>query len=328
MLLPTGALTVLLAWSAATVTTCAATKGSVSAAAISELQSVQDEIHELLEGDAHSLSVMRGMLDARADELEGTIVHLQEYEQDLIQRTVSLKQRIQQVHAVQIKLLAKQLNETIPTELKTRQSVESQSPSDSQVQSPKVATISVSDVKEILKGDDILDDTEATLKQWIVRVVEQEVTNARVAAAVKKRKTKNLNKTKPSLKSTICVTPSEGALLLQESLVQHRSPGPPDHLATATVIHELTSPTYTAPPSTENVMANVWWRKYIPEDWEQHLLPQGWQEWNVGLPDSFARLLVSGVSLSFASNYRGGSMGFVALFLYVPIRSYCISSGL
>jgi hypothetical protein len=58
--------------------------------------------------------------------LDGKIVHLQEYEEQLIQRTMTLKERIQQVHAIQVQYIAQQLNDTIATEAKTRQqSVES-----------------------------------------------------------------------------------------------------------------------------------------------------------------------------------------------------------
>jgi hypothetical protein len=179
----------------------------------------------------------------------------------------------------------------------------------------------VSDLKDILRGDDILDDTEATLKQWIVQVVEQEVMNARVAAAVQKiKKEKALNETKQksSLATPICVTPSEGALLLQESLVQHRSSGPPDHLATATIIHELTSPTYTAPPSKDDLMGNVWWRKIHPQDWEEHFLPKGWQEWNVALP----RLIRSSIGTYTYSYFSFASTLLLLFGQLVSIHSF------
>jgi SUN domain-containing protein 1/2 len=64
-----------------------------------------------------------------------------------------------------------------------------------------------------------------------------------------------------------------------------------DHAQAASVVHELTSSTYRPPPLLEEKLENVWWRRYIPEDWERYLLPNGWQEWNTRLPSAVQRVL-------------------------------------
>eukprot|EP00980_Cylindrotheca_fusiformis_P026537 scaffold16380_cov62-Cylindrotheca_fusiformis.AAC.1 len=54
-----------------------------------------------------------------------------------------------------------------------------------------------------------------------------------------------------------------------------------DHAQGGQIVHTLTSPTYSPEPDPEELLGNVWWRKYIPEDWEK-LLPEGWADWNTG----------------------------------------------
>ncbi|KAL3910621.1 MAG: hypothetical protein SGARI_002032 [Bacillariaceae sp.] len=52
----------------------------------------------------------------------------------------------------------------------------------------------------------------------------------------------------------------------------------------AKVVHFMTSDTF-APDEEEATWGDVWWRTYIPEDWENALLPRGWEDWTVkGLP--------------------------------------------
>ena len=153
----------------------------------------------------------------------------------------------------------------------------------------------------------MLDATEATLKQWILMLVEREVMHARVMAMAKKS---NATTTKTS---KTCLTPSNAAQLVQESVLKFdaaRRSGSSDpksvlsttaasstmtvnHLTTATVVHEWTSESYVAPPMEEHLLGHPTWRKHIPQDWETfHVLPEGWEHWNVVMPDAFVRGLV------------------------------------
>jgi SUN domain-containing protein 1/2 len=50
-----------------------------------------------------------------------------------------------------------------------------------------------------------------------------------------------------------------------------------DHARGARVVHLLTSETYE--PPSETTWGDAWWRRYIPQDWESVLLPEGWEEW-------------------------------------------------
>ena len=81
---------------------------------------------------------------------------------------------------------------------------------------------------------------------------------------------------------------------VQQSLNDYANDGigKKDHAQGAKVVHSLTTNTYK--PDVEDALGEVWWRRYIPQDWEE-LLPEGWEDWSVpGLPSYLYHSVVSG----------------------------------
>lgn len=261
---------------------------------VSDLQHVHRDMEKFLNMHTASLEAWRSKYIPLVQQLYEKHMYLSELESDLAMRTNSLQQNVNQINALQLQHLAKQLNETVHMELKTRQSVAND---DTQQPEVPLSGITESAMKEMIAGDVILDTAEASLKQWIVTVVEKDVMQARVAAA-----TAPQNKTRTNnndAKRHKCLTPSDGAQLVQQSLLEHIAPttastsktGPVNHLATAIVVHEWTSDTYTAPPTDQDLLGHASWRKYIPQDWETRWLPHGWHQWNMAMPDALVRSL-------------------------------------
>ena len=276
-----------ITWLLCTIVALAASPVSAMKA---ELQTVQLETEQMLKDHSFGIQDLQTGVGSVLLDLDGQRTSLLAKEQDLIRRTVSLQEMVQQVNDLQLTSLAKQLNETIHTELQSR--VVADDDAQAQQEQQQQQLLSIDDMKESLKADDILEDTEEVLQNWIVTVVEQEVSDVRIAAATATaEKIKKKPSTTPSTSTTTCLTPSDGAQLVQESIVEHRAT-PKNHLEYATVVHEFTTDTYQAPPSSSDLMGNIWWRRYIPADWERLFLPDGWQEWNVGLAPAFYRLMV------------------------------------
>jgi hypothetical protein len=282
----------LLLVSRATASNTAASTTEHPSASVSDLNDMNQDMEKLLNMHSASLEAWRSdYLHPLVKELHDQHLYLSELESDLALRTSSLQQNLHQISALQLQHLAKRLNETVHMELKTRQSVAQE---ETQQPEEPLPGITESAMKELIAGDAILDTAEASLKQWILTVVEKDVIRARVAAALQ-------TMTRPDdTKSGKCLTPSDGAQLVQQSLLERVSPttvstsktDDVNHLATAIVVHEWTSETYTAPPTDEDLLGHAKWRKHIPQDWETRWLPHGWQQWNMAMPDALVRSLV------------------------------------
>ena len=265
---------------------------------VSDLQDMQQGMDQFLQRYVTTLETWRNSYNPLVTQLEDQHTNLLELESDLALRTAALQQKVQHVNARSLEYLAKLLNETVQMELQSRQQTNAQQQQQHQQPLVPLSGISESSMMEMIAGDVILDTAEAALKQWIVIVVEKDVMRARVAAAQQSSKPSNSTTTTTSTK---CLTPSDGAQLVQESILQLKSKaasasasasGPLDRLKTATVVYELTSDTYTAPPTETDLLGHVTWRKHIPQDWEMRWLPKGWQQWNMAMPDTLLRSLV------------------------------------
>jgi hypothetical protein len=280
---------------------------------LSDLNSLQDELEHLIGHQTQGINHLNN-LEQRADELDTKRLGLSQFEESLTTRTKDLERKIQHLHSKQLQLLARNLNQVIKLELLSRES-EDVIPSYS-----ANSTISTSSMENLLQGLIVIEEAKLELRQWIQTVVEAKIQKARVAKAeaqLDRLKAKKLSKIQKMAKKEKlkCLTPSEGAQLVQQTLVEHRSSGPPNHLATATVIHEYTSDTYSPPPASDDLLGNVWWRKFIPEDWEKKLLPEGWEKWNVALPSAFSRFVVSD---SFSISCLSIALSLYLIFPRVP----------
>jgi hypothetical protein len=137
--------------------------------------------------------------------------------------------------------------------------------------------VTLSELKELFKPETILAESEAKVEAFVLGILEEEM------VALKKEWVAANAPDAPEN----CVTPEQALNVVQEALLNHTRDviGIVDHADGATILHEFTSETYTPPPEPSQLLGGVWWRKYIPEDWEL-MLPEGWENWSVGLPQS------------------------------------------
>lgn len=151
----------------------------------------------------------------------------------------------------------------------------------------------------------VLADSEAALEAWLLEImqdeadrVQQEVVDnftfyhatllTQTSLAAHNATVSLASSTTSSSSSSSCVAPSVAAQLVQDAVIRyHRYQGDLaryDHAQHARIVHEHTSPTYRPPPHPSQQLGFAAWRKWIPDDWEQHWLPVRWETWEVRWP--------------------------------------------
>jgi hypothetical protein len=200
---------------------------------------------------------------------------LDNLEKKLVQRTAALEAVIRQANAVQLQYLAWQFNVTLEEELQNRAKLEEKHVDETT--GPNNA-VTLEQLEEQIQPTQILSESETMLKEWIHNVIREEVETFHAETATMAKK--------------CAVTPVDAAQLVQSALTTHMHDGMVDHAQEGQIVHELTSETYVPPAKPNQRLGNVWWRKFIPQDWER-VLPSGWEDWKVGVPLFVAHSLVS-----------------------------------
>lgn len=123
------------------------------------------------------------------------------------------------------------------------------------------------------KKEVLLAESDAEIEKWVQETMEDEIQNL----------LEPLNDTVKLDDGKHCVTPAETATHIHQALTKYALDGIGlfDHARAGSIVHAMTSPTFS-PPKTVT-LEDVWWRRYIPDDWER-LLPRGWENWNAALP--------------------------------------------
>lgn len=143
----------------------------------------------------------------------------------------------------------------------------------------------------------VMEETEIQMRNWIMEVVEEEllVYKGEVLEKPMAIASAATAETNGVGSGNVCPTTGEILGLVQQSLQRYADDGIGlvDHAQQgAKVVHTMTSNTYTPPPLPSQTLGSVWWRSFIPQDWE-NLLPEGWEHWNVGIPSYVYHSLVS-----------------------------------
>lgn len=215
---------------------------------------------------------------------------LEELEKDLVRRTFAVDDLVRQANAVQLKYLASQMNLTIKKELEERESIRNKV-NDQKEEIDVSNAVTLDQLEEQTLPTLIMDESEKQLEAWILNVIEDEIAAYHAEAA-------------EMCSSGKCVTPVEAAQLVQASLSTFANDGVNmvDHAKGATIVYELTSETYVPPNNDpEQQLGNVWWRKYIPQDWER-VLPSKWEEWKIAVPSFLKHSFVSSMRHLFVTS--------------------------
>jgi hypothetical protein len=229
------------------------------------LEGAQELLQQEFPGNADFVSQVDELIE-RSRQLESFHYTVEEKQKE-VDRLVLL------ANVSQLQNLADRLGETLDKEIKLRNAV----PVDSEVvtvdDTNVIATIPMSDLKRRFNTKQFMGESETELKAWVLQIVEEELAAYKEDVLAEKGGNKE------------CPSASDIVQDVQVALTEFSQDGIGliDHAQGGEIVHSMTSPTYTPHPDSSSMLGNVWWRKYIPEDWER-LLPTGWKNWNVAIP--------------------------------------------
>ena len=285
---------------------------------------------ETLESRDRDVEALVTDLSTQIQSLLAEVTVLIEKEEELLLRTIQVDDKIKQANAIQLDYLARLLSETVQEELQIRKdSDEGALPV--QVEDLTHA-IQLVELDHVLNPDRAISLPDTEIENWLLRVVKEEVETYQ---RVQLEATTAIEKTKKSkLLLKKCVSPLEAAHLVHTAVMDFENDfvGMLDHAKMATIVHELTSDTFTPPPRPNELLGQVWWRKYIPVDWER-VLPSGWEGWNVAVPSTIQHFLgaqgaatvppeitLDGSIIPGACWPMNGSRGHVTIRLPYPVK--------
>ena len=246
-----------------------------------DILNLQSLAEDSLRGHSHSVATLESMI-SRLEEVVKKSGELRDRHQRLLLRSKGLGELVNIVNGIQVEALAKQLNETLEKELESRlqavQVVEEASSEEAAVDG-----VPMDALREMLGPDTILEKSNVELEKWALLAIEEEMRNL-----------PQLLKQQSSAVPESCVSATEAAHLVLESLMSHGSDliGRLDHMKGGKVVHELTSEAFEPKPTEREKIGKNPWRRYIPEDWER-LLPDGWEEWSTTIPSVLYEATVS-----------------------------------
>ena len=156
---------------------------------------------------------------------------------------------------------------------------------------------------EHLDTNVILQESEVQMKSFIMQLIKEELNTYKsdimATSTVEVRNDDGQDNTGGGSRvvatSKDCPTTTDTVQKVQQALNVYANDGIGlvDHAQGAQVVHWMTSSTYNPPPKESSTLGSVWWRNYfLAEDWEK-LLPDGWENWNIGIPPYLYNSLVS-----------------------------------
>jgi hypothetical protein len=216
---------------------------------------------------------------------------LEKYQAVVEQKQQEVDTMIRLANARQLDSFIAQINESIGKEIRLRnareKALEHEKDNDDEDDEDNAATVSKKALMKSFETDTIMEDSEQELQEWILSIVKEEIDAYEESLESLKSVEKG------AISTGECATVSDVVHDVQSALTRFSQDGIGmiDHAQGANVVYEMTSPSFMPPSGTSELLGNVWWRKYIPEDWER-LLPAGWEEWDVAIPSFIYHSLV------------------------------------
>ena len=146
--------------------------------------------------------------------------------------------------------------------------------------------ISMESLARAFDKKDLFQTAEQDIEGWIAAIINDQVDTVESQLREAASLSLEVDDTEvATLEDEHCVAAEKAADEVIDALTRFSKDGIglEDHAKGATVIHEMTSPTYTPPPLDEDRLGHGRWRRFIPDDIEDWL-PEGWQDWDVRLP--------------------------------------------
>lgn len=248
---------------------------------------------------------------------------LEEYHAKVDQQQLVVDTMVKLANARQLDYFISQINETIEKEIILRSArdialqheEEYMEEDDDQ---DHVATVSKNAMRKSFEVEKIMEEGEREVQEWIIGIVKEELDAYQESLKSGEHAGASSGK---------CATASDVVHDVQSALTRFSQDGigMVDHAQGASVVYEMTSPSYMPWSETSELLGNVWWRKYIPEDWER-LLPAGWEEWDVAIPSYIYHTLVRAI-MCIEINNLFCCMPALLLILTVIFRSLVVNEG-
>jgi Sad1 / UNC-like C-terminal len=246
-----------------------------------ELLNLYTAAEQAIQHHGQSVQLLVSELTSQIQQLLVETAALRQREEDLVHRTHRLDAKIQQANVMQLDYLADQLSDAVKLELEAREQAV-QMPPARKVENLSGA-LNLNDFDAKLDPERAMATSEPDIENWFIGIAQDEVDLFQYDQSRKTLASATVKGTKPP--SIECMSPMKAALKVHGAIVNYENDvvGMVDHAKGATIVHELTSNSFVPPPQPDELMGNVWWRKYIPSDWER-ALPSGWEGWNVAVP--------------------------------------------
>mmetsp|Transcript_57531 Transcript_57531/g.171575 ORF Transcript_57531/g.171575 Transcript_57531/m.171575 type:complete len:564 (-) Transcript_57531:418-2109(-) len=237
---------------------------------------------------------------------------LEERRNELSDRTAKLEREVRARNAEELQKLWGRLNATMGEELRRRDAMdESRRSVEEEVKRAKEAfgaatlaqedekaprkkgkgdkeneaapAVTLDELAEALDRDAILSPTESDLEAWAA-----ELAAAEFRSHAQSEKTKLDDRRKSREERSKCVDPATAGSLVHSDLRKHSADGVGridyaslENGGSIVYAEGMTSEPYDPRDDLGKVrIGETWWRRYVPEDWEQ-VFPYGWERWMV-----------------------------------------------
>ena len=297
------------------------------------------EVTELLGNDkADDSSILSSTvvddMNQKMVELANSIRHLESLTEQLSEKESKINSILHTVNTRQMESLVERLELTLGRETMLRelevgtrqkqQELVQHDRSEKSLSNDQSVTVddkvTSKNLIERLDTSVIMGKSEEEMETWIFTLIEEEVGRYKkgifdLASQVDTRDRRSDTET-AECPSLITILQN-----VQQALNDHAEDGigMVDHAQGASVVHWLTSKTYSPFTDRSRTLGSVWWNKFIPQDWER-LLPSGWEQLEVGIPSFVYHSLVSGLTVHTISHK---SLLAVCSFYVAVLEPFC-----
>ena len=226
---------------------------------------------------------------------------------EVAKKEAEINTLLQRANALQMKSLVERLQETLERERKLRALKKEKKKQEelfddkgSKKISP-VANVDADIVVEItsdilekrLDTDAIVNESEIEMRKWVLTVMKEELDVFEKNILSKNPQVNISKEDSGNDKTNECPSINTIITKIQQALNNNAQDGigKVDHAQGGSVVHWLTSDTYSPPPTPSQTLGSVWWSQFIPQDWER-LFPAGWEKTQATIPSYIYHSLV------------------------------------
>jgi hypothetical protein len=270
---------------------------------VESVRAVLEDATHLMQNieDGHGHVVPSSALDHLTREMEELTKELQGLEEltrQVLEKQSKVNHLVRIANSQQLEALVQRLNDTLEREIGLRE-LERQKPKKSRRRPHAMADVNIPAVvtshglRERIGIDVIMNQSELEMKNWIWQVIQDELAAYKEEVIPTVDIDAVLGSTGIGSDAGNCLSTGHVVQQVQQALNDYANDGigRVDHAQGAQVLHWWTSGTFSPPALSSEKLGSVWWRKFIPEDWER-VLPQGWENWSVSIPSYLYHSLV------------------------------------